>query len=363
MTENKTDILIIGGGIAGCIAAISLVESYNVTIIDKLSQPKEKIGESLTPASNRILKELNLLNDLEKEISSTYINNIGMQSFWGSPNVLIVDHLRNPDGYVKNLNRKAFEKFLRKSAEERGVQCIWNTKLFKSTFDITWTVQVKSNNINSTPYNISAKYVIDASGRQSHFARSQSIQREVNDKLIACWVSLPNYLENTMSTISASKNGWWYSAVTPNNNRVLAYHTDSDLVDKNELKNIQSIQNLAQENKEIFKLINTKEADIKFHGTVAANSTKLNKAIGNHWAAIGDAAMSFDPLSSQGMFNAMACAMQLKTLIQQLGFSHNLEKKYSHQINNIWQHYINHKLYFYKTERRWLTSEFWDRRQ
>ena len=85
MPDLKTDILIIGGGIAGCIAAISLVEFYQVTLIDKLVVSKEKIGESLAPAANRILKELDLLDELEREIGSLYKKNMGMQSYWGVP--------------------------------------------------------------------------------------------------------------------------------------------------------------------------------------------------------------------------------------------------------------------------------------
>ena len=101
MSELKTDILIIGGGIAGCIAAISLVDFYQVTLIDKLAEPQERIGESLAPAAQRILKELDLLDDLENKIGSLYQNNLGMQSYWGSSQSQIVDHLRNPDGFVK----------------------------------------------------------------------------------------------------------------------------------------------------------------------------------------------------------------------------------------------------------------------
>lgn len=71
------------------------------------------------------------------------------------------------------------------------------------------------------------------SGRQSHFAKSLGIKRQVEDQLVACWVTLPNSRTNTMSTISASENGWWYSAVIPNDKRVVAFHTDADLVPKN----------------------------------------------------------------------------------------------------------------------------------
>lgn len=362
MSELKTDILIIGGGIAGCIAAISLVDFYQVTLVDKLAEPKDRIGESLAPAARRILKELNLLGDLEDKVDALYKKSLGMQSYWGSNQVHIVDYLRNPDGFVKSLDRKAFEGFLRKSAEKRGVNCFWGTKLHSNSYESKWKIQVKSNDKNSTLFNISASFVIDASGRQSHFARSLGIKRQVKDKLIACWATLPNTKQNAMSTISASKNGWWYSAITPNNKRIVAFHTDSDLIDKNQLKTLESFLKLAEGNKGISDLLGENGDLIKFHGTVAANSTKLEQVAGKQWAALGDAAISFDPLSSQGMFNAMASAMQLRSLISPLNFTDEFDEIYTHQINEIWQHYTRHKDIFYQAEVRWEKSEFWKRR-
>lgn len=51
---------------------------------------------------------------------------------------------------------------------------------------------------------------------------------------------------------------------------------------------------------------------------VATNSSKLEQGSGEGWFAIGDAAFSFDPLCSQGIFNAMATAMQLADLLIEL---------------------------------------------
>ena len=363
MSPLKTDLLIIGGGIAGCIAAISLIDTYHVTLIDKLSEPQERIGESLAPAAQRILKELNLLDGMENGSEALFQPNLGMKSYWGSEHVQVVDHLRNPDGFVKNLDRKAFETYLRRSADERGVNCLWNSKMYSSSYEKgIWNVRIESNDKNLPPLNISASFVIDASGRQSHFARSMGIKREVQDKLIACWITLPNTQENMMSTISAGKNGWWYSSVVPAHKRIVAFHTDSDLINKSELKNRTSFLKLAKGNPQILELLNENENTIKFQGTVAANSTRLEQVAAHNWAALGDAALSFDPLSSQGMFNAMATAMQLSALILQVGFTAQLPKSYTHQIDQIWQHYLKHKRIFYRSETRWKTSEFWKRR-
>lgn len=362
MTQTKTDILILGGGIAGCIAAISLVDRFQVTLIDKLPEPKDRIGESLAPAAQRILRELNLCQDLDaKTEQKLFRKNLGMQSYWGSNQVHMVDHFKNPDGLGLNLDRKEFEVYLRKVAEERGVECLWNAQFVKSKFEEnSWKVLIKSG---AAEYQIRTQFVIDATGRQSHFARHQGIQRSHFDQLIACWISLPNTLKNEMSTISSTQSGWWYSAVVPNNKRVISFQTDSDLFEKSTFKTLDSLLILAKENEQIQSILNQSDENaILFHGVTAANSTKLNQTAGNKWVALGDAAISFDPLSSQGMFNAMACAMQLRNLIVEFGFTEQLQQHYSNQIVSIWHRYLQHKDLFYSQEQRWKSHEFWKRR-
>jgi flavin-dependent dehydrogenase len=79
---------------------------------------------------------------------------------------------------------------------------------------------------------------------------------------------------------------------------------------------------------------------------------------------LGDAALSFDPLSSQGMFNAIASALQLTKLLIKQDFIHNtdthkelqFQKTYTQQIDNIWQHYLQHKKLFYSAEMRWKST-------
>lgn len=371
--NSTTDILIIGGGIAGCIAAISLVNHYNVTLLDKLVEPVDRIGESLAPSAQRILKELNLLENESDAIKQTiFRNNLGMQSYWGSNQLQIIDHLRNPDGFSRSLDRKNFEVYLRKSAAERGVNCIWGTRLSTSSYENNyWKVTTKSDDLKKRiTHTIQAKFVIDATGRQSHFTKSLGIQRTSYDKLISCWMSLPNTLENTMSTIVADELGWWYSAVVPDNKRVISFQTDADLVDRNTFKHLDAFLAFTKQNELNAPLIKGNEANINFHSTASANSTRLEQVIGKQWVALGDAAMSFDPLSSQGMFNAMANAMQLQKLLVSINFIKDLDTGkmehfnmlYSQQIQQVWNHYLKHKNFFYSTEARWKESPFWKRR-
>ncbi|HLP65212.1 NAD(P)/FAD-dependent oxidoreductase [Flavobacterium sp.] len=370
--SNSVDIAIIGGGVAGCTAAIALSNSYNVALIDKLSEPVERVGECLAPAARRIFKQLGLLDEFEKKINEIHQRNNGMQSYWGSKNVQIVDPLRNPDGFGWQLNRKEFESFLRKKAVERSPNCFWSYQLFQCKFENEhWVLTFASTNEISKKKVIRAKFVIDASGRQSHFAKKIGVERQSVDKLISIWATLTNEEISTLSTISASQSGWWYTAPLPNKKRIMAFQTDSDLIEHAQLKTKEAFINLALCNEQMKTILEKSKNSIQFNGIVAANSTQLKQVTGQQWAALGDAAISFDPLSSQGMFNAMANALQLTDLLteHQIIFQPNSEKtnqfqrEYSEQVNQIWKHYLHHKRIFYSQELRWSNSEFWKRRR
>jgi flavin-dependent dehydrogenase len=373
----EADIAIVGGGVAGCTAAMALAQSYSVVLIDKLAQPIERIGECLAPASRRILKKLNLLEGLERNTfdagKKAHLTNNGTQSYWGSDQLHVVDPMRNPDGFGWHLDRRAFELYLREAALQRGVVCHWDSKLQNSYYEnYHWHITARSTGeiSDQKTYTIKAKFVIDASGRQSNFARQQGIERTHFDKLIACWATLPNNEQNKMSTILATESGWWYSAPLPNNKRVIALQTDSDLINREVIKNASQFIELAKVSREMAKILEKNPGEIEFHGIVAANSTRLNQVAGRQWAALGDAAMSFDPLSSQGMFNAMAGALQLSELIVESGVipepdsikMEQLQLNYMYQMDQVWDYYLKHKSIFYREERRWKDSVFWKRR-
>jgi flavin-dependent dehydrogenase len=374
-TNYETDIAIIGGGVAGCIAAMSLAESYRVVLIDKLEQPIERVGECLAPAARRILRKLDLLEGMEKYleggVEKVHLTHMGTKSYWGSEHPYTTDHLRNPDGFGWHLNRPAFEAYLRQAAKEKGVECLWGMKLHNSTHvNAAWHLVLRQEEERVEQQQIRSRFVIDATGRQSYFARRLGVEREYQDKLISCWATFLDYEENKMARIAADKIGWWYTASLPQNRRVLALQTDSDLIDRTFLRQPSQFLELAKSNPAVAELLKNNEEKINFMGSVAANSSRLHRVCGPQWAALGDAAISFDPLSSQGIFNAMAGALQLSDLIHQMGVLSNqhtsgirdFQTIYTQQTDRIWQHYLKHKEFFYRQEKRWIGAEFWKRR-
>ncbi|NOU49876.1 NAD(P)-binding protein [Pseudoalteromonas sp. JBTF-M23] len=351
MRTEHTQIVIIGAGIGGCIAALALAKHYHVTLIDNHEQPPEKVGECLPPAARRILKLLDIQSLLD---DGPHLVSQGMLSYWGSPQPTVMDNLRNPDGLGWHLDRPHFERQLRTQAQLRGVQCLWPATLKESVYhDHKWHLQISAQQYAL----LTADIVIDATGRHCVFARKQNMKRKQLDKLMSIWLTGQFKVTKNMALISSTDNGWWYSAPLPTGgssanisigqSRIVSWQLDPEHLQKhqdsqwflNQAKRVNGFGTL------IKQLIERSE---QLHGIVAANTSRLEHFYGQQWFAIGDAAMSFDPLSSQGMFNAMASAMQLSDLLIQNGLvSTQTALQYQQQMESVWEQYLHHKNVYY----------------
>ena len=372
----ETEITIIGAGIAGCCAALALAPYFDIIVIDKLRDPKDKIGECLPGVARRILSDLKILDLVENSDDSwkpPHLKHIAIESLWGSNSLHISDSLKNPDGFGWILDRKCFENSLRKKlAQKEKLKLMIPYGLYSATYSNNqWHLKIQNveKTKNSNHLTIKSSYVIDASGRQSIFAKKIGFRKLRIDKLIACNAVFPETANSHITTILASDYGWWYSSPLPHNKRLVSLHSDRDLLSNKMTKDPNLLLKLLNTVPEMHRYVKGIEYKVDYKGTRAANSEILRKSAGVGWAAIGDAAISFDPLSSQGIYNAMVTAMQLAKLLKNEifinGGKYNKEsiyERYELQIRQIWDQYLFHKNQFYGSEKRWKNKPFWSRR-
>ena len=100
------------------------------------------------------------------------------------------------------------------------------------------------------------------------------------------------------------------------------------------------------------------------HGFCAAHGAVLDRYCGRGWLAVGDAALSFDPLSAQGLFNALFTGLAGAEAAQRhLQGDQQALPGYQDQLHAIERAYASHLDASYRQEQRWPQRLFWQRRQ
>ena len=84
---------------------------------------------------------------------------------------------------------------------------------------------------------------------------------------------------------------------------------------------------------------------------------------GRDWLTVGDAAASFDPLSSQGLlFSLQSGARGALAAKAALDGNCDAIAEYSAIVGAVFSKYLEERTDQYAAERRWETSSFWARR-
>jgi len=95
----------------------------------------------------------------------------------------------------------------------------------------------------------------------------------------------------------------------------------------------------------------------------AAHSSTLRPPAGDGWLAAGDAALSFDPLSSQGLFHALYTGLaSAEAVDRSLSGDVSGLSDYVARLAEIEAVYQRNLTGWYELERRWSSEEFWQRR-
>jgi len=96
---------------------------------------------------------------------------------------------------------------------------------------------------------------------------------------------------------------------------------------------------------------------------VPATSSRLDRATGDGWVAVGDAAMAFDPLSSKGLTHALASGIRAgEALDYALAGNATALDAYGSSASDAFREYSRQRTIYYGRERRWPRSVFWRRR-
>lgn len=178
-SAQTVDVLIIGGGPAGSTAATELANrGRRVVMLEKSRHPRFHIGESLLPANLPLFEHLGVAEQ---------IHAIGMQK-WGAEFNSSTDGRQQvfefADSWDKSqpfayqVRRSEFDTILFRNAAMRGAQTLEGWRVTGVEFlPQASGVQVDAEHEDGRRQSWQARYLIDASGRDTFLSRRLDLKR------------------------------------------------------------------------------------------------------------------------------------------------------------------------------------------
>ena len=301
------DVVILGGGPAGCATALALARlgTFRVLVVEAGHYDAVRIGESIPPDTRVVLAQLGVWEDFLKEAHESCL---GSCSSWGDDALGYNDFLFNPLGNGWHLDRRRFDAFLAGKILQNGTTLIKGTR-FDGCEREGNSFRLRLGGGDKSTQLVNARFVVDATGVRSSFARHMGAGRRFLDQLlcVTAFFELPgaaNFSKLTM--LEAVEYGWWYAARLPNRRIAVAVASDPEIIKHNALRSRDGwLDHLKATNHVGAELAGCRFIDDS-QMTCAAPSFLLDEVAGDGWLAVGDAASAYDPISSQGIYKALS---------------------------------------------------------
>jgi flavin-dependent dehydrogenase len=370
MKNTNTDyhVVIVGAGVAGLTAALVLAKNgLKVAIIESKNTHASKMGECVQASLLNTLDKLGLRKQFEHD------NHFQLQGYkvnWDEHGLYERNLLATPSGTGWLLNREKFDNMLVKATKLAGVDIYWQSKLAElhevknaeSGYQSSWKLDIVSL---EKKWRLDVPFIVDGTGRARNVARQLVIVKPKKDNLVACFCRIEHsqskILTNQQAVIQSSEQGWWYLAPYSERYASLCYFTDPDLPLPKSAEDIWTLAvQQTQLNKHLIDSVVAHEHDFK---VVAAYSSCLESCVEENWLAIGDAACSYDPLSSYGITSAMGSAFYAaKAIVKTFNGQPEFLDVYQSLMQTNFKNYLTERNTQYQKVTQ-FNSLFWDRRR
>jgi flavin-dependent dehydrogenase len=346
------EAIVIGAGPAGCATAITLADrGHHTLLVGDIAVGHTWAGESLPPGAADLVTAVFDDGVLDHAVHrSAY----GVRAAWGSDDLVSMDFITHPDGDGWHVDRALFDARLVAAAQARGVEIVTARVKPALRDGAQWRVTLGTRDAT-------ARWMVDATGRGGGPLRPVVGARHAHDAQVAL-VALARQTAPSaaVTTIESTPVGWWYSTPTPDGPVVIALVTDHDVLPPPGRRTHWWHERL-QETHHIAGLADAMRCEPAVH---AAGTVHREGLWGDGWALAGDAAIAWDPLSSQGMVTAILMGSRLGDAISRFSAGDgdalpDWERDYLMLLDE----HLGLRAHYWSIEQRWGGHPFWDRRR
>ncbi len=313
--KRDQDVIVIGGGPAGStVATLIAQEGRSVTLFERDSKPKFRIGESLMPGTYWTFKRLGVLDRMKE---SSFPRKYSVQFFGASGRGSAPFYFNQNDPHESSVTwqvlRSEFDPMLRENARKHGVKVVTGASVRTVIFDGDRAMGVRVKLSDGDLNDYSAHVVVDATGQSALISRKLKIAKSDQDLRKA---SIFTHFENgrrdegidegaTLILHTENKDSWFWYIPMPDNRVSVGVVGDLDylFVDRSleaqtifdcELQKCRPVLERLSDAEQVYPVGVTKDFTYR--------STRL---AGDGWVLVGDAYGFLDPVYSTGLFLAL----------------------------------------------------------
>ena len=321
MNNLQVDVLIIGAGPSGCVAAAYLQQQgFSVKVVEKSKFPRFVIGESLLPRCMDHFEEVGLLDCLNQQNfeikrGARFIRDNVICEFDFSE--------KFSEGYdwTWQIPRADFDYVMAQELIKRGVDIVFEEEVVEVEFlennaSVTTVKPAEGEN-----YTISAKYIIDSSGygrvlsrlldldKPSEIPEHSSIFVHVKD------TNRPDGREGTLITFDVlDKDTWFWVIPFSNGNTSLGFVSKTDYI--NSFKGTPSDRLIQMIKNSDYYAKRFEDIQFLFEPKIIQNySISVKQLCGPGYALTGNSAEFLDPVFSSGVTFATESGLKAAKLI------------------------------------------------
>jgi flavin-dependent dehydrogenase len=305
MPMTEPEICVVGGGPAGTLLARRLAQlGHETLLVDRTTVVGRLGAEALAPSIHPILDSVHLRTVLD---AAVFLREKRTLLRWGAG---IIEE-KSFDVPSMLIERTLFDKLLRESAREVGVilAAPASARSPRRQSSGGWIIPIATPDGLAT---IKTKFFVDARGAPRNTA-DNSAPRTV--AISANWIRGARCFAETR--IEAGCDEWYWGSPTPDNS-----YTATIFLDPNRVAGLtkdartELYRSLLMKSKLLKDL--TRRQMVRPVSVRDATCSLSNELIGNDFIRVGDAAVSIDPLSSQGIQAALLSAIQGGAVIHTL---------------------------------------------
>ncbi|GAB5403051.1 MAG: NAD(P)/FAD-dependent oxidoreductase [Aureliella sp.] len=313
--KNSYDVVVIGGGPAGCMSAGLVAEAgHSTLLLEREPMPRFHVGESLMPECYWPLQRMGMIEKMNaskftRKKSVQFVTANGKQS---AP-FYFHEHDPRESSTTWQVERAEFDKMLFDRAGELGADCHDSTRVLDVLInDNRQAHGVRVRTADGETKEIEAKVVMDGSGQQSLIANKLGLREDIpNLKKAAIWSYYKGAVrddgDNAGATIimhTTEKDSWFWFIPLSDGITSIGCVGDSDYMLKSGLDKEARYEQELDRCPGLKSRLESAERVDKIH-VAKEYSYWTRQHSGDGWVLIGDAFGFIDPLYSSGVYFAL----------------------------------------------------------